>query len=530
MKRLPEYPEQTADEIYDEIQQFKNTFYRQINKIDIYDDFTSTEMRLKNYVKDGKLNDIELLKDVQRILAYIDISPPKYMIKEPDSNVKYNCIVEISQSDCQKKFSTIKFNSTDKKRKIEYKNVWNFIQDNLKYITYKQFQFYTTNPQIFSIFRGFPYKHLSKFDFNIIKNFLWHTKFIICNGDNECYDYVVKWLAFIFRYPGKKTQTAILLTGTQGAGKTAWTNAICNLLGCYANPNARLSNIFGSFNLGIVNKMLIIINEVGTHTELTNDQNNKIKTEITEGETDINPKHQNSYSSKNIANFIFVSNESEPLKIEIDDRRFLVLEVNGEKKDNIEYFKALYGSYAAKGFYENLLTFFLQIKVDTMLDIKIPHTEAKEEIQLECSGYFSEFIETQKVNFIQGISVNDAQQLYNQWTTKNHVRPLTPNEYNRNMNRFCNKKRIGTGANRVYIWFLKNTNKPKITEEVHDEAPPKEVPEVHEEEEEEKEEVQKEEVPEAPEEEEEEEEKGFFEQFPLKSFDDNDDDDILSFF
>ena len=83
-----------------------------------------------------------------------------------------------------------------------------------------------------------------------------------------------------------------------------------------------------------MNKMLIIINEVGAFTELTNDHNNKIKTEITERDVYVNPKHQNSFSSKNITNFIFVSNESEPLKIEIDDRRFLVLEVNGEKKNN----------------------------------------------------------------------------------------------------------------------------------------------------------------------------------------------------
>lgn len=116
-------------------------------------------------------------------------------------------------------------------------------------------------------------------------------------------------ISFIFRYPGEKTQTAILLTGTQGAGKTAWTSAIWKLLGNYANPNAGLSNVFGPFNSGIMNKMLIIINEVGAFTDLTNDQNNKIKTAIIEEDVDVNPKHENAFSSKKIVNFIFISNK-----------------------------------------------------------------------------------------------------------------------------------------------------------------------------------------------------------------------------
>lgn len=260
-----------------------------------------------------------------------------------------------------------------------------------------------------------------------------------------------------------------------------------------------------------MNKMLIIINEVGTHTELTNDQNNRIKTAITEENVDVNPKHQNSFSSKNIANFIFISNESEPLKIEIDDRRFLVLEVSGKMKDNMDYFTELFESYKKAEFYENLLTFFLKIKVDTMRGIEIPSTEAKEQIQLECSGYFSEFIEAQKVNFIQGVSVHDASELYNQWTIENHIKSLTQSEFNKNMKRFCEKKRIGTGTNRIYTWFLKDEYKPKIIEE----APKEEV---------DQEEDPKEEDPEEEVHEEEEEE------FPIHISDLNDDDDILSFF
>ena len=48
-----------------------------------------------------------------------------------------------------------------------------------------------------------------------------------------------------------------------------------------------------------------------------------------------------------------------------------------------------------------------------MRDIPIPFADVKYQIQMECSGYFSEFIDTQKVNFIQGISIHDALEMYN---------------------------------------------------------------------------------------------------------------------
>lgn len=208
MKRLPEDPKQSVEEMYNEIEQFRNTFYSKINKIDIYDNFTLTEMRMQIYFNedDETLNEQLLLNDIQRILAFIDASPSRYVIKEVNSDSNCNCLVEITPSECQKKFTSFKISfidqDTGKRRRLK---VWDFIQNNLKFIAYKQVQFYSSNPQIFSMFRGFPFKRLENFDLNIIQKFLEHMRCIICNENDECYDYMVKWLSFIFRHPGEKT-------------------------------------------------------------------------------------------------------------------------------------------------------------------------------------------------------------------------------------------------------------------------------------------------------------------------------------
>lgn len=105
--------------------------------------------------------------------------------------------------------------------------------------------------------------------------------------------------------------------------------------------------------------MLIVINEVGSCFGLSEDKNNKIKTVITEESVDINQKHVDAYINKNVANFIFISNNREPVKIEADDRRFLVLDVNSDKVGKSDYFEDLMNKFEVPGFYNHLITYFL---------------------------------------------------------------------------------------------------------------------------------------------------------------------------
>jgi hypothetical protein len=47
----------------------------------------------------------------------------------------------------------------------------------------------------------------------------------------------MKWLAYIIKYPGRKTLTAILLLGPQGSGKNLFTNKIAELTSPYSHKN-----------------------------------------------------------------------------------------------------------------------------------------------------------------------------------------------------------------------------------------------------------------------------------------------------
>ena len=119
---------------------------------------------------------------------------------------------------------------------------------------------------------------------------------------------------------------------------------------------------------------------------MTSANTNNLKTLITEGSIDFNQKHKDAVKGKNFANFIFVSNNYIPMRIDLDDRRFCVLEVSPDYKDDKEYFDQFLDSIKVPGFYENLITFFLSIDIEDWNPAEIPYTEAKERIINECNN------------------------------------------------------------------------------------------------------------------------------------------------
>ena len=78
---------------------------------------------------------------------------------------------------------------------------------------------------------------------------------------------------------------------------------------------------------------------------------------VTEDSINIHKKIHDVFTQQNVVNFILLSNNFAPLKIEEDDIRFLVMETSSEKRGDHEYFNQLYQLFTPE-FYSNLLSFF----------------------------------------------------------------------------------------------------------------------------------------------------------------------------
>ena len=345
--------------------------------IDINDEFNLIDVRARCPYKEEE----EALKDLKRCFVYCESVPPVYMIKTYDAieeRPKVSYTNDKIAGQILKKIIICKREVNDKMKPY---TAWDLFLDNQLDFTVKALKFYSEDEQVFSFFRGYDYKKLDKVKEEVIQPFLNHVHDVIANGNEEIYRYIILWIASILQKPNFKTGTALVILGNQGTGKNVFTNVICKLMARYANENVtNIESVVGKFNAALENKKLLVLNElqsVDTNKFLNSDA---LKSVITDSKININQKNEPERLTENVANFIMVSNNNIPIKIEGTDRRYMVTKTSDEHRGDFDYFDKLCDSFTPE-FYENLFTFFMLKDLSNVNLRKIPSSEAKETIK-----------------------------------------------------------------------------------------------------------------------------------------------------
>ena len=133
-----------------------------------------------------------------------------------------------------------------------------------------------------------------------------------------------------------------MLKSLQGVGKNRFTDIISELLAGYSEQNINeIEELTGNFNSIVENKMLLVLNEIKNNDEDRMVNFNSLKSNIADNTIRINEKFQPRHTAEYVANFIFCTNNSFPVKIEAGDRKYVVLQVSGKYKGQFNYFKSL---------------------------------------------------------------------------------------------------------------------------------------------------------------------------------------------
>jgi putative DNA primase/helicase len=159
-------------------------------------------------------------------------------------------------------------------------------------------------------------------DCDILRELLWH----LCSGEpntQEVYDWVLKWLAYPIQHPGAKMKTALVFHGPQGVGKNIFFEAVMAIYGEYGRIIDQAA-VEDKFNDWSSRKLFLIADEVVARSELWQTKN-KLKGIITGEWIRINPKNMGAYDERNHVNMVFLSNETKPVVLEEDDRRYAVV-------------------------------------------------------------------------------------------------------------------------------------------------------------------------------------------------------------
>ena len=183
----------------------------------------------------------------------------------------------------------------------------------------------------------------------------------LCNNDDDVFDYVIHFLARKLQKPYLLTNTALIFKSNEGAGKDLFFNWFGNkILGSeYYYNTEKPELLFGRFTTSLENKILIIVNETSGKDTFQIKEN--IKCAITAETNIIEHKGLKPYKNTNHIGYIFLTNNENPIKIDINDRRFCGIECNNLICNNVDYFNALRnelnnGEYD-KAFFNYLMSF-----------------------------------------------------------------------------------------------------------------------------------------------------------------------------
>ena len=283
---------------------------------------------------------------------------------------------------------------------------------------------------IFNLWRPFamelltePYTHKP-----LELNFILHHIKILCNHDENVYDYFIKWIAQMIQYPHIKTTMPTFISG-QGSGKGTLFKLFEKMLGnekVFETTNP-CRDVWGDFNGMMCNCFLVNLNELSKKD--TMESEGKIKGLITDNTLAINQKGIPQYKIKSYHRFITTTNKEEPINSSKGDRRNLIIRSSDEKKDDYIYFETIHNYLEDNDVIRTCYDYFKSIDgMDKFKDIPIPQTEyqtnLKELSKSPIEQWLESFTREHMNNSKECIELlgTEIYELFKQWCNSNGIK------------------------------------------------------------------------------------------------------------
>lgn len=167
-----------------------------------------------------------------------------------------------------------------------------------------------------------------------------HIRDNICRGDMAQYHWIMTWFADLVQNPGRKPHTAVIITGGQGTGKSlVFEHGLNKILAPYAITDPTGRSMSSGFNSEMENRLLMVSEEANHGDDRRSAS--MLKQFISGSTLRFEKKGQEARSSHSFLRFVFLSNLSTPVNLDIDDRRYMVMQTNPARAGDIAYFQPL---------------------------------------------------------------------------------------------------------------------------------------------------------------------------------------------
>ena len=161
------------------------------------------------------------------------------------------------------------------------------------------------------------------------KLFLDHGLKIICSGDEEHYDYMIKREALIAQRRIRSEIALCLHTRAEGSGKGRWTRGLNYLYGGHAMNVQNPDHVIGKHNAHLERLLRLTADEA--LFALDPRHRNALYHLITEPDLTIEPKFIGAYTVPNYLNFDIISNADHYVPVSGTSRRLFIPTVSSER-------------------------------------------------------------------------------------------------------------------------------------------------------------------------------------------------------
>ena len=437
--------------------------------INIKDTLGISEMYDNDYRLSGGvgINTIKFLNDLKHVCVFIALSRPLFIVKDYDAKKKQHKLSYLDLKAFRALMESFELGKYYKDGKLKNVNGWMVYSSgrNKNVLKKKGYRFYDEDQQIFSIFAGYDYEIVNEINDPRIRLWLNHIKEVLANDDENVYQFILKWHAYILQNPDKHAGSALVFTGIEGCGKSIVSNLFSKLFGVYSEANiTKIEDVCGKFNAILENKKYIVCNEMASIDNSKAFNPDCMKSLITEDEFVANEKNEHKRTAQNVASFVMISNNAVPIRISRNDRRYLISECSSKHANDDTYFKPLYDSLEDKSFMNQIYSYFTTLDISDFNPRAIPKTKAKQDVLDILKSPVELYIESTARDFDEkGVNVDEYYQGYRQYAISHGFSGvLNMNNFGRDVKGYLIKKRVRINGEREYRYFLDESYKQKV--------------------------------------------------------------------
>ena len=203
--------------------------------------------------------------------------------------------------------------------------------------------------------------------------FIGHIRDNLCKGVTEYSDYFINRMAYIAQTRKRSGVVQFLRSVEEGTGKTFYSEHYGHLYGAHARKVSREEHLAGKFNAHLQSCSYICAEELSITADGKLD--GAFKDLATSETLTVEPKTVDAFQVPNFLNIDVTSNHLQVITASQTARRYFVLNVGTERKNDFDYFDKIAADLKSGG-YENLLYFLLNRDLSDFNVRKVPQTDA----------------------------------------------------------------------------------------------------------------------------------------------------------